>query len=57
MHIKTILYSSSGWLRSNPQVTADAGEDGEQEEHSSIAGGITGCYNHSRNQNGDSSGN
>jgi hypothetical protein len=28
------------WLRSKTQVTADAGKDGEKEEHSSIAGGI-----------------
>jgi hypothetical protein len=28
-------------------VTADAGEDVEKEEHSSIAGGIASWYNHS----------
>jgi hypothetical protein len=28
------------WLRSKSQVTADAGEDVEKEEHSSIADGI-----------------
>jgi hypothetical protein len=27
-------------------VTADAGEEVEKEEHSSIADGITSCYNH-----------
>jgi hypothetical protein len=27
----------SEWLRSKPQVTADAGKDVEKEEHSSIA--------------------
>jgi hypothetical protein len=38
------------------QVTADVGKDVEKEEHSSIAGRIASCYNHSRNQfGGDSS--
>jgi hypothetical protein len=36
------------------QVTADAGEDIEKEEHSSIVGGIASWYNHSRNQSGGS---
>jgi hypothetical protein len=36
-------------------MTADAGEDVEKEEHSSIAGGITSWYNHSGNQFGGSS--
>jgi hypothetical protein len=36
-------------------VTADAGEDVEKEEHSSIVGGIAGLYNHSGNQSGGSS--
>jgi hypothetical protein len=36
-------------------VTADAGEDVEKEEHSSIAGGIGSLYNHSGNQSGGSS--
>jgi hypothetical protein len=36
-------------------VTADAFEDVEKEEDSSIAGGIAGLYNHSRNQSGSSS--
>ena len=31
-------------------MTADAGEDVEKEEHSSIAGGIASLYNHSGNQ-------
>jgi len=31
-------------------VTADAGEDAEKEEHSSIVGGIADWYNHSGNQ-------
>jgi hypothetical protein len=35
-------------------VTADAGEDVEKEEHSSIAGGIASWYNHSGNQSGSS---
>jgi hypothetical protein len=39
-------------LRSKTQVTADAGEDVEKEEHSSIAGGIASWYNHSGNQCG-----
>ena len=37
------------------QVTADAGEDVEKEEHSSIAGGIASWYNSSGNQFGGSS--
>jgi hypothetical protein len=37
-------------LRSKIQVTADAGEDVEKEEHSSIFGGIASLYNHSGNQ-------
>jgi hypothetical protein len=36
-------------------MIADAGEDVEKEEHSSIAGGIASWYNHSRNQFGGSS--
>jgi hypothetical protein len=37
-------------------VTADAGEDVEKEEHSSIAGGIASWYKHSGNhQSGGSS--
>jgi hypothetical protein len=31
-------------------MTADAGEDVEKEEHSSIAGGIANWYKHSGNQ-------
>jgi hypothetical protein len=34
-------------LRSKTQVTTDAGEDVEKEEHSSIADGIASWYNHS----------
>jgi hypothetical protein len=36
-------------------VTADAGEDVEKEEYSSIAGGIASWYSHSGNQFGGSS--
>jgi hypothetical protein len=36
-------------------VRTDAGKDVEEEEHSSIAGGITSWYNHSGNQFDDSS--
>jgi hypothetical protein len=36
-------------------VTADASEDAEQEEHSSIDGGSTNMYNHSGNHYGISS--
>jgi hypothetical protein len=37
------------------QVTADAGEDVEKEEYSSIVGGIASLYNHSGNQYSSSS--
>jgi len=37
------------------QVTADAEEDVEKEEHSSIVGGIADWYSHSGNQSGGSS--
>jgi hypothetical protein len=43
------------WLRSKIQVTADAVEDVEKEEHSSIVGGIASLYNHYGNQSGGSS--
>jgi hypothetical protein len=36
-------------------VTADAGEDVEKEEHSSIVGGIASWYNYSGNKFGSSS--
>jgi hypothetical protein len=36
-------------------VSADAGEDVEKEEHSSIAGGIASWYKHCGNQFGGSS--
>ena len=50
------IYTShqSEWLGSKIQVTADAGEDVEKEEHA-IAGGIASLYNHSGNQSGGSS--
>ena len=37
------------------QVTADAGQDVEKEEHFSIVGGFASLYNHSGNHCGDSS--
>ena len=46
--------SQNGWDK-KIQVTADAGEDVEKEEHSSIVGGIASLYNHSGNQSGGSS--
>ena len=48
------LYAShqSEWLRSKTQVTANAGEDAEEEEHFFITGGIASWYNHSENQSG-----
>jgi hypothetical protein len=58
MQIKTTLRSHLtpfSWLRSKIQVTTDAGENMEKEEHSSIPGGIASWYNHSRNQFGSSS--
>jgi hypothetical protein len=57
MQIKTTLrfhLNQSEWLRSKIQVTADAGEDVEKEEHFSFAGGIASWYNHFRNQIGGS---
>jgi hypothetical protein len=36
-------------------VTRHDEEDVEEEEYSSIAGGIASCYNHSGNQSGGSS--
>jgi hypothetical protein len=40
----------SEWLRSKIQGAAHAGEDADQGEHSSIAGGSANVYNHSGNQ-------
>jgi hypothetical protein len=45
-----IAPNKSEWLRSKIQVTADAGEDVEKEEHSSIAGRIASLYHLSGNQ-------
>jgi hypothetical protein len=45
----------SKWLRSKLQVTADADEDVEKEEHSSIVGGFASFYNLSGNQSEGSS--
>jgi hypothetical protein len=42
-------------LISKTQVTADVGEDVEEEEHYSIASGIASWYNHCGNQFGGSS--
>jgi hypothetical protein len=39
-----IVSGFSGWLRSKIQVAQDAGKDVENEEHSSIAGGIASLY-------------
>ena len=53
MQIKTNLrlyLKQSEWLRSKTHVTADAGEDVDKEERSSVAGGIPSWYNHSGNQ-------
>jgi hypothetical protein len=58
MHIKTILrfhLTPVKWLRAKIQVTVDAGEDVEKEEHSSIAGGNARWYNPSGNLFGSSS--
>jgi hypothetical protein len=55
MEIKTTLrfhLTPVRMAKSNSQVTSDAGEDVEKEEHSSIAGGIVSLYNHSGNQSG-----
>ena len=52
--VKMAKIKNSGDSRcSKTQVTADAGEDVEEEEHSSIAGGIASWY--SGNQFGGSS--
>jgi hypothetical protein len=46
MQIITTLRFHLTPVRSTTQVTEDAGEDVEKEEHSSIAGGIASLYNH-----------
>jgi hypothetical protein len=51
IQIKTTLrfHLTPELLGSKTQVTADAGEDVEKEEHFSIAGGTASWYNHSGN--------
>jgi hypothetical protein len=53
--ISECISHQSEWLRLKTQVTADAGEDVEEKEYFSIAGGIASWYNHSGNQFGGSS--
>jgi hypothetical protein len=53
--LRSGIVGSSGDQRSKSQVTADAGEDVEKEENSSIVGGIANLYSHSGNQSGSSS--
>jgi len=58
MQIKTTLrfhLTPVRMAKIKPLVTADAGEDVEKEEHSSIVCGIADRYNHSGNQSGGSS--
>ena len=57
MQIKTTLrfHLTPVRMAKIKKVTADAGEDVEKEEHSSIVGGIASLYNHSGNQSGGSS--
>jgi hypothetical protein len=53
-NIKYFSYNNNNY-NLKIQVKADAGEDVEKQEHSSIAGGIASWYNHSGNQSGNSS--
>jgi hypothetical protein len=58
MQIKTTLRFHLTPVRMSKikiQVIADAGEDVEKEETSSVVGGIARLYNHSGNQSGGSS--
>jgi hypothetical protein len=58
MQVKTTLrfyLTPIRMAKTKTQVTADAGEDVEKEEHSFIVGGIASLYNHSGNQFGGSS--
>jgi len=58
MQIKTtlrFLLTPVRMAKIKTQVTADAGENVEKGEHSSIVGGIASWYNHSGNQSGGSS--
>jgi hypothetical protein len=55
MSIKTTLrfhFTPVRMAKIKTQVTADAGEDMEKEEHFSIAGGIASWYNHSEHHSG-----
>jgi hypothetical protein len=51
-HITTIKMAE--WVISKPQMTTCVEEDVEKEEHSSIAGRMANCYNHSGNHSGGS---
>jgi hypothetical protein len=58
MQIKTtlrFLLTPVRMAKKKNLVTADAGEDVEKEEHSSITGGIASRYNHFGNHFGSSS--
>jgi hypothetical protein len=58
MQIKTTLrfhLTSVRMAKMKIQVTANAGEDVEKEEYSSIVGGIASVYYQSGNQSGSSS--
>jgi hypothetical protein len=58
MQIKTTLrfhLTSVRMAKMKIQVTANAGEDVEKEEYSSIVGGIASLYYQSGNQSGSSS--
>ena len=53
MQIKTTLrfhLTPVKMSKNKTQVTADAGENVEKKEHSSIVGGMASWYNHSGNQ-------
>ena len=55
MQIKTTLrvhLTMARMAKIKTQVTADAFEDVEKKEHSSIVSGIASGYNHSGNQSG-----
>jgi hypothetical protein len=58
MQIKTTLrfhVTPIRMVRSKIQMTADAGENVEKEEHCSIVGGTASLYNQSGNHSGGSS--
>jgi hypothetical protein len=55
MDTENVVHAHNGVQQLKIQVTADAGEDVEKEEHSSIVGRIAGFYNHYGNQSGGSS--